>query len=136
VGRRLEVIEKVIQDRMCRSTGGRMVVVYSMERMYGRRLYYVMDFLNNRWCSAIHKDAAGIYSSHPDLWKESDLPSGSGLDTCPGYSILEDNVCLKISPQRSVKMIEGDVLLVEYRGKVYSVRAMNGQVEVAKMLSE
>ncbi|MBN2594140.1 MAG: hypothetical protein JXA81_11585 [Sedimentisphaerales bacterium] len=130
------MIDKVVQDRMCRSTGGRMVVVYSMNRMYGRRLYYIMDFANNRWCSAIDKEGANLYSAYPDVWTESALPSGFGVDTCPGYSILAKNVSLKISPQRPVRLIDGDVLLVEYRGEIYSVRAMDGQVGVTKMHSE
>lgn len=129
------MVDKVIQDRACRSTGGRMVVVYSMDRMYGRRLYYVMDFVNNRWCSAIDRDGANLYASYPDVWTEKALPSGIGVDTCPGYSILANNVRPKISPQRPVRLIDGDVLLVEYGGEVYSVRAMNGQVGVTKMLS-
>ncbi|WP_449258359.1 hypothetical protein [Chlorobium limicola] len=132
------MVEKVIQDRMCRSTGGRMVVVYSLDQLYGRRLYYVMDFVNDRWCSVISKEGANLFSTYPDVWKNNNLQmsSGVGVDTCPVYSILEDHSSSKISPQHPVKLIEGDVLLIEYCGVVYSVRAMNGQVDVAKLLSE
>jgi hypothetical protein len=77
---------------------------------------------------------ANIYSSYPDLWKESGmLSSGFGVETCPGYSILESNGNQQISPQHPVRMIDGDVLLVEYRGNVYSIQALNGQVDVAKI---
>ena len=132
------MVDKVIQDRMCRNTGGRMVVVYSVDQMSGRRLYYVMDFANDRWCSVTLKEAANLLSSYPDVWQKKNLQmsSGVGVDTCPGYSILEDNVSLKISPQRPVRLIDGDMLLVEYRGEVYSLRATNGQVDVLKMPSE
>lgn len=132
------MVDKVIQDRMCRNTGGRMVVVYSVDQMSGQRLYYVMDFANDRWCSVTIREGANLLSSYPDSWQKTNLQSSSvvGVDTCPGYSILDDNVSMKISPQRPVRLIEGDVLLVEYREEVYSVRAMNGQVGVTKMLSE
>jgi hypothetical protein len=132
------MVDKVIQDRMCRNTGGRMVVVYSVDQMSGQRLYYVMDFANDRWCSVTIRESANLLSSYPDFWQKKKLQSSSGVgvDTCPGYSILDDNVRPKISPQRPVRLIDGDVLLVEYRGEVYSVRAMNGQVGVTKMLTE
>jgi hypothetical protein len=132
------MVEKIIQDRTCRSTGGRMVVVYSLDQMSGRRLYYVMDFANDRWCSVISKEGANLFSSYPDVWDKHNLQisSGVGVDTCPVYSILEDHSSPKISPQHPVKLIDGEVLLFEYRGEVYSVRAMNGQVGVTKMLSE
>ncbi len=131
------MINKVIQDRICRNTEGRMVVVHSIDQMYGRRLYYIMDFANDRWCSVFDREAANLYSSHPNFWNKSDLlPSGVGVDTCPGYSILGDNIYLESSPQLPVKMMDGDVLLVDYRGEVYSIRAMNGQVDVLKMPSE
>jgi hypothetical protein len=131
------MINKVIQDRICHSTDGRMVVVHSIDQIYGRRLYYIMDFANDRWCSVIDREAANLYSSHPRFWDKSDLlPSGVGVDTCPGYSILGDNINLKSSAQRPLTMMDGEVLLLEYRGEVYSVRAINGQVDIAKMRSE
>lgn len=131
------MVEKVIQDRICRNTGGRMVVVYSLDQMYGRRLYYIMDFANDRWCSVFNREAVNLYSSYPNFWDKSDLlPNGIGVDTCPGYSVLRGDVNLKGSPQLPVRLIDGDVLLVEYRGEVYSVYAKNGQVCVAKMHSE
>lgn len=131
------MVDKIIQDRICRNTDGRMLVVHSVDQMYGRRLYYIMDFANDRWCSVLDREAVNLYSSHPNYWDKSDLlPSGNGVDTCPGYSVLRDDVNLKSSPQRPVKMMDGDLLLVEYRGEVYSVRAINGQVDVSKMLSE
>lgn len=130
----VDLVSKIIQDRICRNTGGRMVVVDSMDYMYGRKLYYVMDFVNNRCCSTYGREMANIYSSYPDLWKESGmLSSGFGVETCPGYPILESNGSRQISPQHPVKLIDGDVLLVEYRGSVYSIRALNAQLDVVRI---